>query len=134
MGYPTPNDPTRWPLSEDFDSQNRQKIFKRRRVTGTEPLATQVFFWNLVPLEPRNRLGASYWRNFFASHERVSGFPEKGADLWSGPGNFRGGPGNFQKSPENFWGSLLLERERGSLSRFTRATSAGFCGFKDGPL
>ena len=35
----------------------------------------------------------------FTSQERVSGFPEKGADL-------RGSPGNLWGSPGNFWGSL----------------------------
>ena len=55
------------------------------------------------------------------SQERVSGFPEKGAELWGSPGNFRGSLGNFRgtsglllnstvrelpgKSPKNFRGS-----------------------------
>ena len=30
------------------------------------------------------------------SQERVSGFPEKGADLRGSPGNFRGSLGNFR--------------------------------------
>ena len=30
------------------------------------------------------------------SHQRVSGFQEKGADLRGDPGNFRGSPGNFR--------------------------------------
>ena len=41
----------------------------------------------------------------FASQERVSGFPEKGADLrgspenfWESPGNFRGSLGNFRET------------------------------------
>ena len=44
------------------------------------------------------------------SQERVSGFPEKGADLWGGPGNFRGSLGNFRGSLGNFRGTpgLLL--------------------------
>ena len=64
----------------------------------------------------------------FASQERVSGFPEKGADLRGSPGNLWGSSGNFRgslwnfrgtpglllsstvkelpgKSPKNFWGS-----------------------------
>ena len=61
-------------------------------------------------------------KKVFASQERVSGFPEKGADLRGSPGNFRGSPGNFRgtpglllsatvrelpgKSPTNFRGSL----------------------------
>ena len=68
-------------------------------------------------------------RESFASQERVSGFPEKRADLRGSPGNFRGSPGNFRgslgifrgtpglllsstvrelpgKSPKNFRGSL----------------------------
>ena len=48
------------------------------------------------------------------SHQRVSGFPdsaETGADLWSGPGNFRGSPGTFRGSLGNFWetSGLLLD-------------------------
>ena len=41
----------------------------------------------------------------FANQERVSGLPEKGADLRGSPGNFRGSPGNFRGSPGNFRGS-----------------------------
>ena len=57
----------------------------------------------------------------FECQERVSGFPEKGADLRGSAGNFRGSLGNFRgtsgllpsstvrelpkKSPKNFWGS-----------------------------
>ena len=46
----------------------------------------------------------------FVSQERVSGFPEKGADLRGSPGNFRGSPGNFWGSLGNFRGTsgLLL--------------------------
>ena len=40
------------------------------------------------------------------SQERLSGFPEKGADLRGSPGNFLGSPGNFLGSPGNFRGSL----------------------------
>ena len=68
----------------------------------------------------------------FASQERVSGFPEKGADLRGSPGNFWGSPGNFWGSLGNFQGTpgLLLSstvRElpgkspknfRGSLGNF----------------
>ena len=36
----------------------------------------------------------------FVSQERVSGFPEKGADLRGSPGNFWGSPGNFLVSPD----------------------------------
>ena len=36
------------------------------------------------------------------SQERVSGFPEKGADLRGSPGNFRGNPGNFRGTLGNF--------------------------------
>ena len=36
------------------------------------------------------------------SQERVSGFPEKGADLRGSPGNFRGSLGNF---PGEVWGT-----------------------------
>ena len=78
----------------------------------------------------------------FASRERVSGFPEKGADLRGSPGNFQGSPGNFRgslgnfrgtlglllgstvrelpgKSPKNFWGSL--GNFRGSPGDFPEA-------------
>ena len=41
----------------------------------------------------------------FASQERVSGFPEKGADLWGSPGNLRGSSGNFRASLGNFRGT-----------------------------
>ena len=34
----------------------------------------------------------------FASEERVSGFPEEGADLRGSPGNLRGSFGNFRGS------------------------------------
>ena len=46
----------------------------------------------------------------FVSQERVSGFPEKGADLRGSPGNLRGSPGNFRGSLGNFRGTpgLLL--------------------------
>ena len=68
----------------------------------------------------------------FASQERVSGFPEKGADLRGSPGNLRGSSGNFRGSLGNFRGTpgLLLSstvREllgksqknfRGSLGNF----------------
>ena len=41
-------------------------------------------------------------------HQRVSGFPEKGADPWGGAGNFRGSLGNF-------WGkSTVIEKFRES--------------------
>ena len=43
----------------------------------------------------------------FASHERVSGFSEKGADLPESPGNFWESPGNFRRSPE-----LLLQLQQ----------------------
>ena len=39
------------------------------------------------------------------SQERVSGFPEKGADLQGSPGNFRGSVGNFRGSLGNFRGT-----------------------------
>ena len=42
------------------------------------------------------------------SRQRVSGFPEKGADLQASPGNFRG-------SPENFRGSLGTSGEHSGL-------------------
>ena len=44
------------------------------------------------------------------SQDRVSGFPEKGADLRGSPGNFQGSPGNFRGSLVNFRGTsgLLL--------------------------
>ena len=44
------------------------------------------------------------------SQERVSGFPEKGADLRGSLGNFRGSQGNFRGSLGNFRGTsgLLL--------------------------
>ena len=71
-------------------------------------------------------------RKFFASQERVSGVPEKGADLRGSPGNFRGSLGNFRGSLGDFRGTsgLLLSstvREllgkspknfRGSLGNF----------------
>ena len=46
----------------------------------------------------------------FVSQERLSGFPEKGADLRGSPGNFRGSLGNFRGSLGNFRGTpgLLL--------------------------
>ena len=49
-------------------------------------------------------------RESFVSQERVSGFPEKGADLRGSPGNFRGSLGNFRGSLGNFRGTsgLLL--------------------------
>ena len=46
------------------------------------------------------------------THQRVSGFPETGADLWGGPWNFNtSSPGNFRASPGNFRGipGLLLK-------------------------
>ena len=48
------------------------------------------------------------------SRQRVSGFPEKGADLWGGLGNFRGSPGNFRGSLGNFrvTSGLLLNQGR----------------------
>ena len=44
------------------------------------------------------------------SQERVSGFPEKGADLRGSLGNFQGSLGNFRGSLGNFRGTsgLLL--------------------------
>ena len=44
-------------------------------------------------------------REVLASQERVSGFPETGADLRGSPGNFRGSPGNFRGGLGNFWGT-----------------------------
>ena len=41
----------------------------------------------------------------FVSQERVSGFPEKGADLRGSLGNFRGTLGNFRGSLGNFRGN-----------------------------
>ena len=47
------------------------------------------------------------------SQERVSGFPEKGADLWGRPGNFRGSLGNFRrKLPGNLWIAVKFHSER----------------------
>ena len=43
--------------------------------------------------------------------ERVSGFPEKGADLRGSSGNFRGSLGNF---PGNLWIAANFHRERTS--------------------
>ena len=43
---------------------------------------------------------------FCASQERVSGFPEKGADLRGSPGNFLGSPGNFRGSPAKSLGNF----------------------------
>ena len=67
------------------------------------------------------------------SQERVSGFPEKGADLRGSLGNFRGSFGNFRgtsglqlsstvrelpgKSPKNFRGSSGKSREVRGLPR-----------------
>ena len=46
----------------------------------------------------------------FASHpRRVSGFPEKGADLWRGPGNFW----EVRELPGNLWIALKVRSERG---------------------
>ena len=56
----------------------------------------------------------------FVTHERVSGFPEKGADLWGSLGNFRGSPGNFQGSPGNFRG--YLENFRGTSGLLLNST------------
>ena len=49
-------------------------------------------------------------RGTFVSHQRVSGFPETGADLWGCSGNFWGSPGNLG-SLGNFRGTsgLLLK-------------------------
>ena len=54
--------------------------------------------------------GRGQSEKIFASQERVSGFPEKGADLRGSPGNFRGSLGNFRGSLGNFRGTpgLLL--------------------------
>ena len=46
------------------------------------------------------------------SHSGVSGFPETGADLWRGPGNFRGSFGN---GPNTVSGSTVSNTE---LSEF----------------
>ena len=46
-----------------------------------------------------------YSEEVFASQERVSGFPEKGADLRGSPGNLRGSSGNFRGSLGNFRGT-----------------------------
>ena len=55
----------------------------------------------------------------FASQERVSGFPEKGADLRGSLGNFRGSPGEVPgksgKLPGNPWISVKFLSERTSV-------------------
>ena len=51
----------------------------------------------------------------FASQERMSGFPEKGAALRGSPGNFRGSPGNFRGSlGRNPWIAVKFHSERTS--------------------
>ena len=47
-------------------------------------------------------LEAPSFTEFFVIQERVSGFPEQGADLRGSPGNFRGSPGNFGEVWEPF--------------------------------
>ena len=45
------------------------------------------------------------------SYQRVSGFPEKGADLWRGPvtfGKLRRTSGKSGKFPENLWIALKI--------------------------
>ena len=60
-----------------------------------------------VPKKPLARLASE---KVFVSQERVSGFPEKGADLRGSLGNFWGSLGNFRGSLGNFRGTsgLLL--------------------------
>ena len=71
-------------------------------------------------------------RGTFLSHQRLSGFPETGADLWGGSGNFRGIQGKFQKTSKstvsgvsgksprevrvNFWKSRDFREARGNLT------------------
>ena len=68
------------------------------------------------------------------SQERVSGFPERGADLRGSWGNFRGSLGNFRGSPGNFRGTpgLLLSstvREPpGKSPKNFRGSSGNFRG------
>ena len=68
------------------------------------------------------------------SQERVSGFPEKGADLRGSPGNFQRSPGNFRGSLGNFWGTsglLLLSTVRelpGKSPKNFRGSSGNFRG------
>ena len=54
----------------------------------------------------------------FVSQERVSGFPEKGADLRGSLGTFRGSPGNFRgnsgKLPGNLWIAVKFHSKRTS--------------------
>ena len=54
----------------------------------------------------------------FASQKRVSGFPEKGADLRGSPGNFPGKsrelPGKSGKLPGNLWIAVKFHSERTS--------------------
>ena len=67
----------------------------------------------------------------FASQERVSGFPEKGADLRGSSGNLRGSSGNFRGSLGNFRGTpglLLSSTVRGGSRRKTSGEVRGTSG------
>ena len=48
-------------------------------------------------------------QRIFVSQNRVSGFPEKGANLRKSPGNFRGSWGNFWGSLGNFRGTSGMQ-------------------------
>ena len=75
-----------------------------------------------------------YSEKGFVSQERVSGFPERGADLRGSLGNFRGSSGNFRGSLGNFRGTsgLLLSstvRELpGKSPKNFRGSSGNFRG------
>ena len=53
-------------------------------------------------------VGQSLGGTFSLSHQRVSDFPQRGVDLWGGPGNLWGSPGNFWGSLGNFRGTSGL--------------------------
>ena len=54
----------------------------------------------------------------FVSQERVSGFPEKGADLRGSLGNFRGSLGNFRGASGLLLSSTVRELPGKSLKNF----------------
>ena len=54
----------------------------------------------------------------FLSHQRVSGLPGRGVDLWGGPENLQRSlenfPGNAGKLLENVWSALKIHSESSS--------------------
>ena len=69
----------------------------------------------------------------FVSQERVSGFPEKGADLRGSPGTSGevwGLPGKFGELPGNLWIAVKFHSERtsGEVAENFRGSSGKFRG------